>query len=964
MTVRRRRLFISAAAACASGLVLIGCRAVKKELPIAAEVWATGPSDRVGGFESPRVESPNFDRGTGVIRLSSAVNETIGFSFVISATKEAASGLEIRAEDLVGPECRIPPTAIRVYRPFPVVVERYPNWFLRTQGLRESRAYPDALVPIPVNGVGPEPGSIAAQPLVILAGQSLALYVEITIPPEARPGRYKTAISLVGANRKPLPTSVEILVRDVYLSDELRLPIVASVQLGPIIAGHTDLDPENIRLGLTQAESRAAIEKAFALLHEHGLSPYCHEVYPRFSQDADGKVVLDWSEYDAFCGPFIDGSAFADERKAFAWPLPVSMTQPHPSQYDGMDSSAYANILDDYLRTAGEHFAEKEWLGRSFVHFEYPRSVNADEADLERVRRLLEITHRANEKLDFLTTLIPQPMAAFGWYSHRFVDLTDQVDIWATPARYAHPSTLAQLQMQGKLTWLLPDRPPYSGSLAVEAPLTHARSLAWQAFLQGHEAIWLPKTTQWPTDVFNRAITDDSQSSDTWLMYPGKIFGIDGPVPSVRLKMLQAGIQEYQYLRLLREHGRAATAELLASSLIKAAGTDAYGDHFQDGLWDRRIDDPDVWELAAFILREETELAVSENPVEPVNIERNRGDWYRLLAATRSLDAWVRSAKIQKDPRKKGTGYLAMVDVVVRNELRTSVEGALKFGLLPPEATPIDDSKNIGPLAEMDVASRSIVAHFPQPPACDLDGHYIQPIVFETVRAPVAETQATFSITRVSEVSTPPAIDGRLDDWPPGTLNVVGDFRLIAFAQGTARRRAESQTIAYTCTDGQRLFIGIQAMSPAERVAAPVESNVIDYEDLRPVGSDLVEILIDPTGAAKRIEDIYHVVVKSTGDPVFERGVSVTPPIGAVAPWPGPRPEYSVTWGPQGWTAEIALSLESFEPQGSRNAVWGFNLARLEPLRGEYSDWARAQRYCYDPASFGNLVWPESTFGK
>ncbi len=36
----------------------------------------------------------------------------------------------------------------------------------------------------------------------------------------------------------------------------------------------------------------------------------------------------------------------------------------------------------------------------------------------------------------------------------------------------------------------------------------------------------------------------------------------------------------------------------------------------------------------------------------------------------------------------------------------------------------------------------------------------------------------------------------------------------------------------------------------------------------------------------------------------------------------------------------------------------GEHIARLEPQRGEYSDWARAPRYCYDPRTLGNLVWP------
>lgn len=961
---RRRSAAVLVAILPVWGCTWAGCGRGTEERIIPARVWATGPSYRVNSLELARAETSIFARGDGTIRLTSAVNEKIGFNLVIFAVDSAVSGVELRADDLAGTDGKISASAIRAYRPYPITVERYPNWFLRTQGLREPRAYPDALVPIPVNGVGASPGSIAAQPLVVLAGQSLALYVEIVIPPDARPGRYKTAISLVGPNCKPLRTPIEVLVRDVYLDSKVSIPVVAGVQLGPVIASFTDIDPQNKSVAISKPECRKAIEKTFALLSEHGLSPYCDEIYPRFSQDVDGNTVLDWSEYDAFCGPFIEGGGNAEGRGAFAWPLPVGMSQPHPSQFDGMDSAAYMLVLQDYLSKARAHFEEKGWLERAVVYFDYPSVIDPNESELQRVRRLIEWVHDAGIELPYMSKLIPQPMTPFGWTAYHYVDLTRVVDIWATPARYQDAATLAELQRLGKRTWLLPDRPPYCGSLAVEAPPTHARSIAWQAYLQGHEAIWLPRATDWPGKVLDEAISQDDQASDAWLVYPGKLFGCDGPVPSARLKLLQAGIQDYQCLRLLSEHGHAATAGLLARSLIKACGTGAYGDNFQDAHWDRRIDDPDVWDLAAAILREEAELAVSEHPAEPISLEKNRADWLRFLAATRSLEVWVGSARLRKDPRPGQTGYLATIDAEVRSELRTSVEGRLKFGPLAEGASAIDDDKQIGPLEEMSVASRSLTARFPEAPLCDLDGHYIQSIVFDAGRSGLVEAQATFSISRVSEVSKPPRIDGSLDDWPPGTQNVMGDFRLIAFTHGSARRRAESQTIGYCCTDGSKLYLGIQALSPAGPTVSNVESNIVTYEDLRPVGSDLVEIMIDPTGVATQSDDIYHVVVKSTGNPIFERGVSVSPPIGSVAPWPGPRPEYSVTRGADGWTAEIAMSLECFGPRESRNLVWGFNLARLEPVRGEYSDWARAQRYCYDPASFGNLIWPDGGVGE
>jgi hypothetical protein len=120
-----------------------------------------------------------------------------------------------------------------------------------------------------------------------------------------------------------------------------------------------------------------------------------------------------------------------------------------------------------------------------------------------------------------------------------------------------------------------------------------------------------------------------------------------------------------------------------------------------------------------------------------------------------------------------------------------------------------------------------------------------------------------------------------------------------------------------------------------------------------------VEILLDPSGAGTLNDDLYHLVIKSTGDPEFERGIGVSPPIGRVEPWPGKRPDYAVSLRDDGWTAEIAIPISSLGPQAMRNRIWGVNLTRMEPQRGEYSDWARATRYCYDARSLGNLIWRE-----
>lgn len=921
------------------------------------KVWAVGPSQRVEKDERVRDVSRFFNRLDNVIRLSGATNETVAFNLVLTAESGDVLGLRVAATDFSAEQGTIAKSGFRIYRYWPVTVTRYPNWYLRSVGLRERRAFPDALVPIdaPLRG----------QPFAVSAGESVPLWVEIRIPEDAAPGRYEAQITVRNEDREIGKTPVELTVGRANFGRDTALPVPARVQLGSIIASHTDLDPKNIRVAMADEEARRVIHRAFAILHDHGLSPYTNQVHPAFRQEIDGSVALDWSAYDDFCGPFIDGSAFDDGVPAAAWPLPADLLQPNPDRFEGVDSVRYAAILRDYLAKVRDHFEERGWLSQSFVRFDVVRGPDPSRADLASVRRLAKLCKLVDPRLAFASDLIPQSMTPFGWFEHQFEDFTGLIDIWTTPGRYQHPPTLEQQRVLGALTWLQPDRPPFSGSLSVESPTVHARSLPWQAFLHGHDALFLPETTNWPDRPFEVPLGDGKAPQGDWLLYPGTPFGLDEPIPSVRLKQLELGLQDYHRLRLLADHGRGETARLAASSLIKAAGTDAYGDNYQDGLFGRRIDNPEDWHLAAALIADELEDALRGSLEPEADRSADQAAWREFLRSTRRIEVCAESARLSVDPGPEHSGFRVEFGIGVRSELRTPVNGSLSFGLLPLDWRVISDAEYIGPLTEMAYARGRLVAGIPQRPRCDLDGHYVQTITFDGGPSGKVDCTAVLSVVTAGAALRPLQIDGSLSDWPPSASNIAGDFRVIgAGRRATAQRlRAESQTVAYFCQDGDTFFIGLHAAKP-DRSSVTVQNgprrygNVVLYEDLMPLGDDLVEIMVDPTNSAIQSDDLFHIVLKSTGQAVFERGIAMSPAIGRSTPWLS-NAQWMVEDLEKSWSAELAIPISAFGPDASNSPVWGINIARLESTRGEYSDWARAARFCYDPRTLGNLVWPD-----
>ena len=923
-----------------------------RAVPIIA--WADGPTSPAGATKRKPEQTVCFSAPDNVIRLIGASGEIVAFEYSLLAEKGTHPSVRVALEDLVGEGgASIPASSARLYRHADMTVERLPAWFLRSQGSRRSRQFPDVLVPLDAPRGG--------QPIALESGKPAPVWVEIHSPPGARAGRYAGRVRVTDGGGASVATPVELRVRG-YALPAVALPTPARVDLRPILAGNSNADNCSPAAILRDDAARRAIGRAFAVLQEHGLSPYTDDLLPPYTEDASGGVVIDWSAYDAVVGPYIDGTAYPDRRPAYIWPVPITSAYPDPSRYDGAESTRYAAVARDYLAKCKAHFDAKGWTRQAVVMFDAPSPEAPRSGDGARVKRLGKLTHIADKGLQFVSAAVPQSMGPFGWHDYEHKDLSDAVDIWCPPARFQHPPTLAEQRARGKRTWLLPDRPPFSGSLAVEAPWTHARSLPWQAFLHGHDGLFIPAATRWPKDPLEHAVARRDEPSDTWLIYPGAAFGLEDPVPSVRLKQLQLGLQDYAYLRGLADHGRAETARVTVSSLIKAAGTDAYGDNYQDAQFDRRMDSVEAWYAARKVLENElADVLGDKTAVEPEKVDGNRA-FSQMLDATRKVRVQVESARLTRDSRPGMKGFLATFDLSIRSELPDPISGQLKFGLLPIDWQSVSDRARVGPVAEMGMARSRLVAGMSRLPASDIDGHYVQRIVFDAGPVGQFEAAGLISTLVVAKAPGPIQVDGSLADWPPTEGNVAGSFQLIA---GSDRGSAlpHSKTLAYFCRDADMLYIGVYAAKPAaasnDRPADQVAryGNVVTYEDLMPVGEDLVEILLDPTGAGAVSDDLYHVVIKASGQAIFERGIEMTPPIGGSKPWTANQ-KFVVESGSKAWTAEVAIPLSALGRSATEVKVWGLNVARFEPTRGEYANWAGARRHCYDPRTLGNLVWP------
>jgi hypothetical protein len=157
------------------------------------------------------------------------------------------------------------------------------------------------------------------------------------------------------------------------------------------------------------------------------------------------------------------------------------------------------------------------------------------------------------------------------------------VDIWCPLFPLFKPETAAKRQALGETFWaytaLCQDKPtPW---WHIDYPLLNYRVPAWIAWRYrmrgllywGGMSHWNEVDDPW-TDprTYGRKgkETGPVYNGEGTLVYPGRAVGYDGIAPSLRLKALRDGIQDYEYLAILERLGRSAEAEKVILPLAES----------------------------------------------------------------------------------------------------------------------------------------------------------------------------------------------------------------------------------------------------------------------------------------------------------------------------------------------------------------------------------------------------------
>lgn len=920
--------------------------------PGSLDAWVAGEMVNLTERTERRDDPEVYDSSAKAVSLQAGANETVSFQVVMEGGKRGVGGVTVDWSKLsTSGGLEMPASSIRAYRMLPIEVTEYPDWYIR---LADGPAGPlgiyDPLVPI-------DPNAAPTTTFNVKPAKRLAIWVDLAVPRSATPGTYTARFNLTSSDGRKWSATLGVEVLAYVLPDARRVPAVGSFghrelmrailkrEGKPFDPVHLDRDSPMARRGL------ALVRELMTMAREHRIDLFDTDIKPVLKRTGLNEVHLAWDDYDAIVQPYLDGSAFEDGVGVPAWPVPLSQDWPRPGSYGGVGSATYAAAVEQLLTESVQHLAAKgESRGAVFL---WPGRDLETQTGYATHMSIAALARKAAPGVPILSQLPPEAPPGSDWQVPPGFGQT--VDIFAPPGELFDAALAASRPDPGGHplagVWLAPGKPPYLPGLDLIGKPADARALPWFAMKYACTGIWLPDVLHWSDDPFT-----PQAGARTRLFYPGSIVGLEAPLPSVRLKRLRRGMQDIAQLWILNRRGRQDVAKDLIGGLVRYGGLAATRDNYLDCRLDGWAKNGATWELARRILAEEVQAAVTPETANRLASIAHQFGWSRFNEQTRALvveqtRSMVAPAPGSTDTPPKTLRMTIMMDVFNQHNRPAKVWAELAD--LPAGWKQIDRQTTAVTLGASTLDLLTIQAEGPGPLPTGAGARMPVSVTLKSNVEDPRRLTAEVAMLVVGQTNRSPKVDGDLRDWPLRVGNTARDFRLVGRRGQVGTGLARRQTFAFMLRDADSLYLAFRCEEPNPAGMIRKPTNHVTYRHLIACGEDLVEVLLDPGGKARKLADLYHLVIKPNGVLIAERGVASSPSLGVVTHWAASA-NVAIGSANGAWTVEVRIPLSSFGPDGGE-AFWRANFMRFSPQGQESSSWSGAPRYFYDPRNLGTI---------
>jgi hypothetical protein len=455
--------------------------------------WATSGMERIGLNDWPG--------STNRIQLQAARGEYEPFQIGIRPFQQNLTNVRVAVSDLRGPnQNRISSSYITLYREHYVYVDKpSPSAFWHPNPGLGAGWYADGLIPFnhPNSQQDLTGATLYAVPFQVDLGRNQPIWVDVFVPRDAVAGQY-TGTYTVTSDQGTTTGEIALEVWD------FDLPVQASLQSS---------------FQIWQDSSKESMVE----LLKHKIQPVA-DFNPAYEQELIEQWGLNSQRLPFWSGADIDNPVMAPAPSIDQ--IQAAAATHHP------DLSLYVFPADEIGGAADLYDSLKQW------------SRNA---------------HQAGVKT--LVTIAPTPeLYDDGSGTGRSV-----VDIWTVlPNMYdADPDRIAEVQGKGDQVWsysaLVQDN--YSPKWQIDfAPINYRIQPGFISQSLSLTGILYWRVDAWTNDPWNDVNTYTREGKhypgDGMLVYPGQQVGVSSVVPSMRLKWIREGIEDYEYVQILKNLGR------------------------------------------------------------------------------------------------------------------------------------------------------------------------------------------------------------------------------------------------------------------------------------------------------------------------------------------------------------------------------------------------------------------------
>jgi hypothetical protein len=524
------------------------------------EVWAAPSLYKIRPDDRPQASNLVWNRQTRTVSITGARNEHIPFQVILtvpppaSRSDRAASGFFVQATDLVSPNGRIAGDRLRLY--FEHVILCYG----KSSPLSATGFWPDALAPLT------DPFSMAAE--FRSAVRNRAIWVDVVTPADIPAGDY-TGTLRVTQNGNPIDQlTLKLKVYDFALPAETHLITYMGVSSRQLATFH-DLQPRS-------PEAKALLRKYHAFLYENRMEPWFNEsLQPEIQQTGDTVTLrFDEQAYDLYLNQW-------RTKRVILETAPRELAA--DARRSGFSDALTARVKS-YLAQVAEFYRRHGWLDRLVFNspIDEPNSAQAF-AD---TRKWAELLHQAAPGVPFLVTKSPAggnpawgPLSGFANY---FSVHGNELN------RMAVKDAIRSEQAKGgEITWYISCDQVYpQPNYFIDASALDPVMVPWITWRYGMQGIlywdlkfWSQTPDPWlnPVTYLSGFLCSNGNvlNGEGSLIYPGSRVrrytgqkDVDGPVSSIRFELLREGIEDYEYLWLLKSLGDQPFADQAAASLV------------------------------------------------------------------------------------------------------------------------------------------------------------------------------------------------------------------------------------------------------------------------------------------------------------------------------------------------------------------------------------------------------------